>query len=233
MDTEKALRAFNTILIGTEGLNIIGPDGKPWTLAELSAWWGAEIRVLDPAQNEYANYAVYVKELRVTEGPCTQIVRVVDEGGNPIEGVAVGRWWSTAPMLPTLPPDCYATYLHERGVIGLTGANGDVGFGMGQGDAPGTSDVWVIHCDAPSGAVLGLGWKFGTNHQAIIVTFQVLPLHITPPPPPGECPVEEIEAELAKIDGTVSVLREMLPAVRTGLTSIKESTSILRGLIGE
>jgi hypothetical protein len=192
--TELAQRV-TTPLRGAAGLSIIGPDGKPWTLAELSAWWGAEIEVVEPEPHAQAAYMVRAHELRVADGPATQIVRVIDQHGNPIDRAAVCRWWTDAPHLPALPAGCYASYLRPQAVVGETNAGGDVGFGMGKGDMPGSSGVWVANCQAPSGGVFGLGWKPFTNHAAVVVTFQVLPVGggpVVPPPEPVDTDLEEI-----------------------------------------
>lgn len=200
-------------LTGVEGLVVVGPDGKPWTLEALSAWWGAEIGVIEPAEDPRAGHVARVVELRVLDGPATQIVRVMDDRGFPVPGVGVARWWADAPVLPPLPPDCEATYLYDRAVVGSTGASGDVGFGMGRGDLPGSSAVWVVHCDAPSGGVVGLGWKPAQQHATIIVTLRIESTTAPPPPePPGECPVDEVLTAMDQIESHVVEVRALFEA---------------------
>jgi len=228
---EQMVELATVPIVATPPPAIIGPNGESWTLDQLSAWFGAELDILEPAPHDGAAYVVEVAELRCVSGPCTQIVRVENENGDPVSSVAVARWWQDAPLLPNLPPDCHATYVFANAVIGLTNDGGDVGFGMGGGDMPGSSAVWVIHCDAPSGGVIGLGWKPFTNHDAIAVTFRIVPAYTPPEPPTGTCPVNEIRAELDKVTGTVETLRGMLPAVRTGLGSIADSATAIRDLL--
>ena len=114
--TELAQRV-TTPLRGAAGLSIIGPDGKPWTLAELSAWWGAEIEVVEPEPHAQAAYMVRAHELRVADGPATQIVRVIDQHGNPIDRAAVCRWWTDAPHLPALPAAQGAIPSNRQGLL--------------------------------------------------------------------------------------------------------------------
>jgi hypothetical protein len=163
---------------------ILGPNGETWTLAQLSQWFGAEVRVEQPEAMSGVPFVAVVSELRVNEGPATQIVRVVNPDGQGLDRIAVIRWWQDAPQLPPWEPGCNASRWTERGVVGKTNDGGDVGFGMGGGDMPGTSAVWVANCDIRSGYVHGLGWKPGTNHAAIRVTFQVREAGAQPPPPP-------------------------------------------------
>jgi len=139
------------------------------------------------------------------QGPGVQVVNVSDKEGNPLEGVRVTRYWPDAPELPAWPRP--TSMWRRRGVYGETNANGDIGFGMGQGDyyyepRIGASSVWVADETGPSDLISGLGMVGGTAHRHIDVYYQfqeVEPEPIEEPPlepvtePPVVPPEEPVE----------------------------------------
>ena len=104
-------------------------------------------------------------------------------------------------------------------VGGPTDVNGNVGFGMGRGayywpdqGQTGPHAVWVYGATTRSDLVQGLGMVGGTNHDHFDVEFVKLDEDSGPVDPPNgdECPVEEILAELDRIEESVRNIRKML-----------------------
>jgi len=56
---------------------------------------------------------------------------------------------------------------------------------------------------------LGLGMLGQTNHDHYDVEY-VQVSHEGPPPPPPDCPREEILAELARMEGAIRAIRDMI-----------------------
>ena len=107
--------------------------------------------------------AAHVAVLRAVEGPTALVVRVETATGSPVEGIPVVFHWPDAPYLA---PEQQACGL-ERGIVGYTNANGDVGFGMGGGayyfpPSGGPHTVWLA-LDGTD-CLGGLGMLGGTNH---------------------------------------------------------------------
>ena len=112
------------------------------------------------------------------------VVKVVDEYDAPMSGVQVAFYWPDA-------PEGDAGEWYGRYVVGVTNAEGDVGFGMGSGayywpndGQVGPHAVWVIGNE--SGVKLsdladGLGMIAATNHKHLDVTFKYME-SVTPPP---------------------------------------------------
>lgn len=99
-------------------------------------------------------------EVRVAEGPAILVVRVTDTRRLPLAGVLVVRSWEGAPGLPSWPPP--ASRWRDRGVVGATGREGAVGFGLSAADAYelpgiGPASVWVADPAGPSDRLDGLG----------------------------------------------------------------------------
>jgi len=145
---------------------------------------------------------------RSPEAAATLMVKVLNEAGEPVEGVEVARWWPD-PGLPMLPVELQ-TY-RQQGVHGPTNGNGDVGFGMGSGDAywppsGGASEIWL---PGRSARMCGLGWLAGTNHSHLNLVFQW-----REKPPPGDCPVEEILAVVGKAEGRLKRVMGDLQAIK-------------------
>lgn len=129
-----------------------------------------------------------IVRLQVVEGAAIETVQVLDQQGNPLQGVRVVRAWSDAPSLPGwLPP---ASRWRECGVYGVTNSSGEIGFAMGHGDTyalpgTGTSSVWVAEDAGPSDLIEGLGVLEGERPRHLDVVFQLQEIGVeTPPPPP-------------------------------------------------
>jgi len=153
---------------------------------------------------EGVNKVFRLVKLQDTQGAGVQVVHVVDEEGNPLEGVRVARYWPDAPELPAWPRP--TSMWRRRGVYGETNVNGDIGFGMGAGDyyyepRLGASAVWVADERGPSDLITGLGMVGGTPHRHLDVHFQLQEIESEPveepvvaepaPFPPAEPPAEE------------------------------------------
>jgi len=128
-----------------------------------------------------------VVRLQVVEGTAIQGVWVLDQEGNPLEGVRVVRAWPDGPSLPGWAPP--ASRWHECGVYGVTNSSGGIGFGMGHGDTyalpgTGTSAIWVADDAGPSDVIDGLGMLEGERPLHLDVTFQLQDVGGEPPSPP-------------------------------------------------
>lgn len=165
---------------------VLGPDGRQHDRAWLAAWFGVDVPVTRAVEDPRTPYIVVCTELRCHDGPATQMVTVHGLDGGPLPNAAVARWWADAPELDPFPPDCEASRWRERAIIGWTKEDGTVGFGMGPGDKPGSSAVWVLHCDAPCDLVDKLGWAPGVAHKIIEAVFEVFETDEEPPQPPAD-----------------------------------------------
>jgi hypothetical protein len=113
--------------------------------AWLDDVWGVEIE---------RGQVFHVVEMREHEGPSTQIVKVIDEDGSPLDGITVYRAWPTGST-------------HAKTV------RGEVGFGRGRGDyitAPGEG-VSVIKVGLGD-KVSRLGMVAGTEHRTLMLTYK-------------------------------------------------------------
>jgi len=155
---------------------------RDWAWAEQ--WWPADL-ILERAQPaENVPYLAKIIELRALDGPSTQLVTVRGLYGAPEPGVAVCRWWAGAPLGRAFPDDCHATRWQDQFVWGMSKEDGTIGFGMGTGDKPNSSGVWVAHCDAP-GDWFGSGGWFGlTAHATWHVVYQITEVGEDPEPKP-------------------------------------------------
>ena len=127
-----------------------------------------------------------IVRLQVVEGTAIQRVWVLDQEGNPLEGVRVVRAWPDGPSLPRWAPP--ASRWHECGVYGVTNSSGEIGFGMGHGDTyalpgTGTSAAWVAEDAGPSDLIDGLGMLEGEHPRHLDVTFQLQDMGAGPPSP--------------------------------------------------
>jgi hypothetical protein len=200
--------------------------GKVIPKEQLEAWFGHAVHIERCRVDAEAPYIARVVSLRCRDTGAVQLVRLVDPGGLPIQKAAIARWWPDAPRIDPYPPDCQASRWRDRAVIGWTNADGLHGFGMGGGDCPpGSSAVWVLHCDAPSDWVAGLGWSPGREHKVVEVTYALYPVDDQPqpqPPPDPENPdlsglltdLEEIGAlalaSHAFARGAISLVRKIV-----------------------
>lgn len=147
------------------------------------------------------------------EATASLVVRVVDETGLPIEGVRVAWFW------PDAPQDA-AGGGWGRCVSGLTGANGDVGFGMGMGayyqpwaGQVGPHAVWIygrginVRCDL----IGGLGMLWATNHYHFDVEYTLVIEEAPPPPAPDE-------------------MRDLLAGIQAAAVTIGETAEVVEDL---
>jgi len=139
-------------------------------------------------------------------GPASQVVKVVDQDDNPMEGLTIVRHWPDAPELPQWPAP--TSRWRSRGVFGPTKSNGDIGFGMGHGDyyfppKGGSSAVWVADQRGPSDLIHGLGMIGATNHRHLDVHYQLCPVGDGPPPPP---PDDNWKVLLNRLDRIIKLL---------------------------
>jgi len=162
------------------------PPGPGYRLAAL-----VEIDDLPPLHGAVAPQPPLPLKGRIIEASATIIVQVLDEAGEPVEGVRVARRWPDE-TLSNLPPELVA-WGWTKGVYGDTNPNGDIGFGMGTGDYyfppdKGASAVWV---EGPgSDGVDGLGMIGGTNHRHLNLVYQWM----------DEQPPDDIEEHLQIIE---------------------------------
>ena len=172
------------------------------SIGELETWFGhsLDIRRADPFPGAPI---VRVVKLRGLKGITSQNVEMFKEDGSPWEKAAIGRWWEDAPGLDPFPPNCLATRWKNNAMIGFIEGSGVVGFGMGTGDAPGSSGVFPIHCPAPGDAVFGLGLMRSPEYRCVQVTFQEFATDPDPDPgpdpEPGDGYLERIAVALERI----------------------------------
>jgi hypothetical protein len=172
--------------------------------------WAWLVAQFGPVELERAGVAqgnVYrVVEIREVQGPAVQVVNVVDPGGTPIEGIRVVRFWPDAPLLPDWPPP--TSLWRNRGVFGDTNVEGNIGYGMGQGDyyylpASGASAVWVGDESGPSDLISGLGMLGGTARRHLDLVFQLQPAE-----PPPESSEERWQRLFARLDQIIAMLEQ-------------------------
>jgi hypothetical protein len=142
-----------------------------------------------------AAYIFRVVALRAKCGPAALVIKVIDEDGANMEGIAIVRHWPGAPKLPDFS-DSTAKQWTTHGISGKTNYEGDVGFGMGGGDyywpdrEDGVSSVYVADFAGYGDLVSGLGMIAATEHCHVDTTFQRIPAESagpnpTPDPGPG------------------------------------------------
>jgi hypothetical protein len=163
-----------------------GERNWDWLVASFGA-----VKLERAVAPEGAGLVFRIIRLHVVEGTPIESVHVLGQDGNPLAGARVVRTWPGAPPLPGwLPP---ASRWRECGVYGVTGAKGEIGFGMGHGDTytppdGGASAVWVAEEAGPSDLFDGLGMLEGERHRHLDVYFQLQDVGAEPPPPPPAPP---------------------------------------------
>lgn len=197
---------------------IIDQDGQDQDWDWLVASFGA-VKV-ERAQLSAETGAVYrVSMLQVAQGPAAQVVTVLDQDGNPIQGVRVVRYWPGAPDLPEWSPPI--SVWQAQGVHGLTGADGQLGFGLGADErysppAGGPGSIWIADDAGPSDLVSGLGMLENTDHRHLNVSYQLSDVTLAPSPEPGEPPPSQPmpdkpwELILEKLDRIAALVEERL-----------------------
>jgi hypothetical protein len=201
-------------------------EGKQKDLAWLDTYWGVPVDIRRAALDSACDQVIRVTRIDVRQGPATQMVKVVSGAGAPLPQVAVARWWQDAPNIFPYPADCHATRWRQNGDIGWTNENGDVGYGVGQGDKPGSSGLWPIHCDAPSDGVFGLGMRAERNHELLAITFALLPVGEPvpgpdPEPPPADV-ADEIRAHLTTIGHALIAIEAAASTIALTMIAIED-----------
>jgi hypothetical protein len=153
-------------------------SGPVWSFATLPT--GPDLLIYDafgtPQDWEWviANYgavtldrgtgAAHVAELHENQKDAALVINVVDAVGNPLGGVPVVFWYSSA---PALDEEWAHACGRTNGILDYTEPSGKIGFGMGTGayyfpPAGGPHVVWVA---TPGTDCLGgMGMLGGTNH---------------------------------------------------------------------
>ncbi len=169
--------------------------GTAQTVAWMHGRYGPNLTWECEDPHPDADYVFRLTELRESCGPAIFIINVKDKDGAPLGSKAVIRYWPGAPALPYYDPP--ASRHTDLGIYGFTSANGDVGFGVGGGDAyfpetgSGVTELYIADYDGPSDWLKGIGWLAGTEHCTMFSVFTRLPKDdIVPPTPvPTDTPV--------------------------------------------
>jgi hypothetical protein len=169
-----------------DNLKIYDQQGQERDWNWLVANFG-EVRLQRAQIPQGVTKAYRIVKLTDAVGVGAQSVNVVNQQGKPLAGIRVVRHWPDAPPLPDWPAP--TSRWHTQGVFGPTNVNGDIGFGMGQGDFytlpnVGASSVWVADPSGPSDLVSGLGMVTGGNYRHLNLQFQLQESTPTPPTPP-------------------------------------------------
>ena len=187
---------------GCPGPALYDTAGQVQDLAWLEATYGAVGWQCAGAHPD-AGYVFRLTELRASCGPAAIVANVKDENGGPLADRAVIRYWPGAPALPEYDPP--ASRWTDLGVVGWTGANGDVGFGLGEGDyyypktGTGVTEMYVADYDGPSDLVEGLGMLGGTDHCTLFPTWHRIPKDDASPPTATPEPTDEPVVEGAGV----------------------------------
>jgi len=147
-------------------------------------WLTAKYGLVDHRFSATAQYELV--KLQELEGPSSMTVTVLDEKGNPKQGVDVCFSWQDAPANLAFGWD-------GKAVIGTTNETGSVGFGLGPGafysiNEKGPHSVWIKGVGV-SDYIGGLGWPEGSNHRHLEPTFRKI--GTTPEPDPDPEPEPE------------------------------------------
>lgn len=199
---------------------IIDQDGQEQDWDWLVANFGA-VRLERAQVSTEEHTAVYrLRRLQDVQGPAAQVVEVLDQEAKPLEGVRVVRHWPGAPDVPSWSPP--VSVWHPQGVYGLTGADGQLGFGLGADErysAPegGPGSIWIADDAGPSDLLSGLGMLENSDHRHLDLTFQLEavsasqePVPEEPPPLPRPLPDNPWEAILDKLDQISKLAEERL-----------------------
>jgi len=171
-----------------ENPHVVDHNGRERDWGWLVTTFG-EVRLERAEAAEGQARAYRVARLEAVGGPSVSIVKVIDQKGSALAGIQVARHWPDAPELPYLPAP--ASLWRRHGILGTTGAQGEVGFVMGVGDEyrlpdTGASAIWVADPGGPSDLVRGIGTLAGTDHLHLNILFQCnqeRPPEPAPPPP--------------------------------------------------
>ena len=167
-------------------------------------------------------------ELRQKLGPCGMTVDVVDEDGQPLEGIVVLQGWENPEK--QLPDDA-APRLSEdfwgqpegkpnQGEGGFTNGEGVYGWGWGPGEQyqpeleEGPHWYWVMPGGEQvySDVTLGYGWLWGSDHDTLNLTFtRTVMEDEEPPPPPVDPDLEAVVEQLTRIADAAEYMVEHWP----------------------
>jgi hypothetical protein len=154
--------------------------------------------------------------------PSCVIVAVIDEDREPVSGIDVVWWYTTAPAQP-------GAGWHQQGDLGRTKIeNGCVDFAMGGGayydpkKVKGPHDLWIHAAFGPCQLLSGLGMIAGTNHRHLDVVLQRVDPNMPPYPPP------DLPAATLKICDALQELTTARDAVATADRRLQEALDALR-----
>lgn len=197
-------------------------QGNQRDLAYLRGKYGNFI-IQEAAEGEGPAYKIALLREKVSTAAAL-VVRVVDDQGQPLPEVRVAWYWPDAPGDPKAGPlgGVPSGMTPNRCETGLTNINGDVGFGMGPGayywpnqGQTGLHATWIHGSTTRSDLILGLGMVAATNHDHFDVEFAYVEKEEPPDVQgPGECPTEEILAELVKIERQVGRIQQAVDNIR-------------------
>jgi len=154
-------RAYLPLVVGPPA--IVEPALTIYDLNGLERDWEWLTTTFGAVTLDRGTGAAAVTVLRAIEGPATLVIHVENPEGSPMENVPVVFYW---PDADPLPPEQQACGL-DRGIVGNTNIDGDVGFGMGPGayyTPPGAGPhiVWVAV--EGTDCLRGMGMLGRTNH---------------------------------------------------------------------
>lgn len=206
-------------------IRVYDHDGRQRDLAYLRSRYG-DFLIQEAAAG--AGPAFKISALREQlEAAAALVVNVFDQEGNPLDSVRVAWYWPDADPDPNagplggVPPEMRP----NRAISGPTKENGEIGFGMGGGayywpsqGQTGPHATWIHGTETRSDLIHGLGMVAATNHNHFDVEYTRVDEEEPPPeqppgqppespPEPPEIPVEEIEAQLAKIEEALQAIR--------------------------
>jgi len=174
---------------------------KIWGLAEdgvtyvekdwdwVATRYGVKMVSADPPKGETV---FRLTEIRQKVGPAGFTIKVVDEAGQPMKGVAVIQGWKDGNLLaPQDAPRISATVwgqpfgLPNNGGGGMTDVNGVYGWGWGSGEQydptgewgedkkVGPHWYWVLPGgnEVYSDVFAFIGWLLGTDHDTVTLTY--------------------------------------------------------------
>jgi hypothetical protein len=198
------------------GITVYDWEGNERNLTYLRSKYG-QFLIKPAAPGPGSFYQISTLRERI-DAAATLVVRIVDEDGVLLESVQVAWYWPDAPpdnhagpvggVLPQMEPN--------RCVHGTTHAGGEVGFAMGSGafywpeeGQIGPHATWIYGAETRSELILGLGMLAGTSHHHFDVEFTLV--EEDEPAEPPEVPVEEIRAELDRMEAAIQAIRRLLP----------------------
>lgn len=155
------------------------------------------------------------------EAPSTFIVTCQDKDGNALGNMTIAFYWDDAPDRP-------GSGCEDKAVIGKTNADGNAGFGMGEGAyyqpdvKPGPHRSWldqIAHPNIPTDCLEGIGMLWATNHSHLDAVVKIV---VGDPNPPGNEP---------DIDGALEDLRGIIQVTERALDLLDRSTALARSAI--